>query len=81
MIVFRDGEADCIWLRETHLVGPTCAGVPLFKSYCIFGNDDSPEWVHLYGSTDPTTTDPCTRVEFFQYAAPKITLLCQELQA
>ncbi len=59
--IFLSTPEDCQWLRETHLRG---FSPPEFLSYLLIGNEDSPEELHLYKSTDPLYTDKFSRVTF-----------------
>lgn len=54
-------EEDCQWLRETHLRG---VAVQAFRSFCLFGNEDSPECVCLYANQHAMIHDPIQRVVF-----------------
>lgn len=53
---FLSGPADCQWLRETHL--KAVPDVPTFASFVLYGNEDCPDGLDLYGSADPFYRDP-----------------------
>lgn len=58
---FCNGVADVRWLRETHLAGVI---VPPFRSFMLYGNEDSPVELHLFEARDPKVVDSFLRVTF-----------------
>lgn len=57
---FLNEPSDVQWLKETHLKGRE--GVPPFRSFVLFGNEDAPQVLHLFSSQDPNYNDPYCRV-------------------
>lgn len=57
---FMNGHSDVLWLLSTHLRGRY---TPLFGSFVLYGNEDSPERLDLYASADPNHDDPYFRLE------------------
>jgi hypothetical protein len=51
---FLNEKEDVSWIKETHLRG---RGLPEFKSFIIFGNEDDPDKVELYEDVDPLYDD------------------------
>lgn len=58
---FLNSPEDCDWLRSTHLGGRTDW---LFGSFVLFGNEDSPNEVHLYADPEPLISDEPHIVRF-----------------
>lgn len=56
---------DVQWLKDTHLSGVTLpTKYTDFKSAAILGNEDSPDYVHLYCGADPLITDAYLCIHF-----------------
>jgi hypothetical protein len=51
---FFNEKEDVSWIKETHLRGK---GLPEFKSFIVFGNEDDPDKVELYEDVDPLYDD------------------------
>ncbi len=61
---FCNTQADCDWLRDTHLATKNWNNkltIPDFKSFCIFGNEDCPREVLIYREDHPTIDDKPVR--------------------
>jgi hypothetical protein len=54
MTIFCNSSEDVSWLKETHLKN----GVHEFASFILYGNEDYPDRIDLYLSSDPMYTDP-----------------------
>ena len=52
---FMNSPEDILWLNSTHLKG---RNPPLFRSFILYGNEDSPERLELFSRTDPDHDDP-----------------------
>ena len=62
---FCDSPEDCQWLRETHLKDKNLNNgpVPPFKSFVMFGNEDCPQSILLYGEKSPNINDKPIRFD------------------
>ena len=59
---FLNETSDVKWLKETHLRG--ISGVPKFRSFIIFGNEDYPDKVQLFTAKNPRYDAPYTEITF-----------------
>ncbi len=69
---FCNTPEDCQWLKDTALRG--IPNVQQFTSFVIHGNEDAPDYVDLYTSTDPLYTDEFQRADFREWALGYCTL-------
>lgn len=58
---FMNEASDVAWLLSTHLRGRYA---PPFRSFVLWGNEDSPERLDLYTSIDPNHDDPFYLIDF-----------------
>jgi len=77
MIGFYNDRADCSWLSKCHLTGSEKP----FRSYLIEGNEDAPDMVLLYASSDPDIDDPYTRITFLEGEITSITYINSDQDA
>ena len=56
---------DCDWLRDTHLRHLPANSERLeFAAAVIRGNEDCPQEIELYVSSEPRVTDGCVRLKY-----------------
>lgn len=77
---FCHKEEDCHWLKETHLTLTNLYGsssLPDFKSFDMFGNEDSPEHILLYKERYPNI-ESVPIAEAFQLSTGKYIIIKDE---
>lgn len=60
---FLNDPSDVLWLLSTHLKGRYA---PSFRSFLLFGNEDSPEKVQLFASQAPSHDDPFFEINLME---------------